>query len=233
MTTQAEIDGSGGERTPSAADIPRQAEVPWGVAVSVAWGSLKRRIFRALVTMSGVVLAIAFLTYMLATRDINRALVALRVDALDVLLQKAGVDIFAANKTDSMMLLLIGLSLLTCLVGIINAMLMAVTERIKEIGTLKCLGATDGFIVRAYFLESSMQGILGTALGLAAGLVTAAAVAAVYYPGYVMPNLPWSRLFVSMAQALLTGVFLSIGASIVPAYWAARKQPVDAMRVEE
>jgi len=238
MKTHTEFAGGAGagaaaDRPPSAADIPRQSQVSWGVAVSVAWGSLRRRILRVLVTMSGVVLAIAFLTYMLVTRDINRALVALKLDALDVLLQKAGVDIFTTGKTDHMMILLIGLSLLTCLVGIVNAMLMAVTERIKEIGTLKCLGATDAFIVRAYFLESSMQGILGTLLGLAFGLAMALAVAASYYPGYVGSNLPWASLLASMGKALLTGTLLSIGASILPAYGAACKQPVDAMRVEE
>ena len=118
--------------------IPSQVPIPWRVAFSLAWSSLRRRFLRSLITMFGVILAIAFLTYMQVTDAILLALIAARDDALNVLLQKAGIDIFAGGGTSPMMLLLLGLSLLTCLVGIVNSMMMAVTERIKEIGTLKC-----------------------------------------------------------------------------------------------
>ena len=46
------------------------------------------------------------------------------------------------------------MSLLVCTVGITNSMLMAVTERFKEIGTMKCLGALDSFVVVLFMLES-------------------------------------------------------------------------------
>ena len=46
-------------------DIPCQVSVPWKVVFSVSWGNLRRRFFRSLITMLGVILAIAFLTYML------------------------------------------------------------------------------------------------------------------------------------------------------------------------
>ncbi len=213
--------------------IPNQREVAWPIAFAVAWGSLRRRFMRAMITMAGVILAIAFLTYMLVTDDINQALLDLRNDAVNMLLQKAGVDILAAGKTDQMMMMLIGLSLLTCLVGIINAMLMAVTERIKEIGTLKCLGALDSFIVKTYFIEASLQGIIGTALGMTIGLLIALLIALSYYHQHVFPNLPWISLGGSLLLALIIGSLISIGAAILPAYWAAQKAPVDAMRVEE
>lgn len=199
---------------------------------SVSWGSLRRRIFRSLITMIGVILGIAFLTYMLVNDSIIKALVALKNDAVNVLLQKAGVDILQSG-TDTMMLLLIGLSLLTCLVGIINAMLMSVTERIKEIGTLKCLGAEDSFIVRTYFVESSLQGVLGTACGALAGLLVGVAVNALAYGGFVFRVFPWLAVVKAELIAFLIGSIMSVLASIAPAYWAARKQPVDAMRVEE
>jgi len=213
--------------------IPNQIEVAWPIAFSVAWGSLRRRFMRAMITMAGVILAIAFLTYMLVTDNINQALLELRNDAVNLLLQNAGVDILTAGATDQMMLMLIGLSLITCLVGIINAMLMAVTERIKEIGTLKCLGALDSFIVKTYFVEASLQGIIGTMLGILVGFVIAILIALSYYHPYVFPNLPWIRLGGSLLIALAIGSLISIAAAILPAYWAAQKAPVDAMRVEE
>lgn len=214
-------------------EIPDQTPVPWGVALMVSWGSLRRRFLRALITMLGVVLGIAFLTYMRVNNDIVHALIQVKDDGLNVLLQKAGVDIYAAQGTDTMMILLIGLSLITCLVGIVNAMLMSVTERIKEIGTLKCLGAEDAFIVKTYFIESSLQGVIGTALGALIGLLIAAGVDLLSYGHWVLAGFPWKAVLLSLTLALFIGSLMSVAASILPAYWAARKQPVDAMRVEE
>ena len=145
----------------------------------------------------------------------------------------AGVVIVAGKSSDSMTLLMLGLSLLTCLVGIINAMLMSVTERIKEIGTLKCLGALDSFIVKTYFIESSLQGVIGTIFGLCTGLVVAIGVSLYSYKGYVFNAFPWFEVLRSLVGALLIGSLISVAAAIAPAYWASIKQPVDAMRVEE
>lgn len=213
--------------------IPNQGSVPWGVAFAVSWGSLRRRFLRSMITMVGVVLGIAFLTYMLVNGSIINALVALREASLNVLLQKAGVDIFSGKGTDTMMIMLIGLSLLTCLVGIINAMLMSVTERIKEIGTLKCLGAQDFFIVKTYFIESSLQGVIGTGLGVLIGLVFAVVVNLITYGKFVLQSFPGPDVLRAVLMALIIGTLMSVVASIAPAYWAARKEPVEAMRIEE
>ena len=217
----------------TAREIPEQTPVPWAVALLVSWSSLRRRFLRSLVTMVGVVLAIAFLTYMQVTNSITHALVAANDNELNVLLQRAGIDIFAPQTTDRMMVLLITLSLLACLVGIINAMIMSVSERIKEIGTLKCLGALDSFIVKTYFIESSLQGVIGTFIGMAVGLVVAFLISYITYAGHVAAHMPGGEVVRALLISLVMGTLLSIVASIGPAYMAARKQPVDAMRVEE
>ena len=213
--------------------IPEQTQVSWMVTVQVSWAGIKRRFFRSLITMSGVVLAIAFLTYMQMQNVIVKGLIKANDQVLNVLLQKAGVDIYAGDSSDRMMLLLIILSLLACLVGIVNSMLMSVTERIKEIGTLKCLGALDGFIIRSYFIESSLQGVAGTALGCIIGMVVAISAALSNYGRYVFPNLAYGGACLALLVSFLVGTLLSIFAAILPAYMAAKKQPVDAMRVEE
>lgn len=220
------------ENTPSG-KIPEQPPVSWALAFAVGWGSLKRRLLRSLVTMLGVVLAIAFLTYMLVADRIAKALVALNDDALNLLLQKAGVEIFSGGKTDSMMILLISLALLTCLVGIINSMLMAVTERIREIGTLKCLGALDSFIVKTYLSESAVQGLMGTVLGIVIGLLVGLAVSLKAYGTWVWKGFPVAAVLGAMGTAFLLGGLISIVAAILPAYFAAKKEPVEAMRVEQ
>ena len=199
----------------------------------VSWNSLKRRLGRSIVTMIGVILAIAFLAYMLINNSITFALIAAQDDKLSVLLQERGVDIYSQGETDSMTILLICLALITCLVGIVNSMLMSVTERVKEIGTLKCLGAKDFFILQSYFIESSLQGVLGTIVGIFLGAFVAVGTALLSYKGFVFPYFPWMGLLGAMALSFVIGSFISVVASIAPAYWAARKEPVEAMRVEE
>ena len=213
--------------------IPDQYSIPWSVAFQVSWAGVRRRIFRSAITMLGVVLAIALLTYMFVTQNITDSLVRANIDDLNLLLQKAGIDIFSTNRVDSMTILLITLSLVTCLVGIINAMLMSVTERIKEIGTLKCLGALDSFIVKSYFIESSLQGFLGTLFGIVIGLLVAILIAMTNYGRFVFAYFPGLATVQSALIAAVTGLLISITASIAPAYWAAKKEPVEAMRVEE
>ena len=214
-------------------DIPDQIRVPWTIAGKISWAGLRRRLLRGMITMAGVVLAIAFLSYMLVTDDITDALVALQNEQLNLLLQKAGVDVYGAGEEDSMMFLLLGLSLFTALVGILNSMIMAVAERIREIGTLKCLGATDRFIVKSYFIESSLQGVLGALLGTILGLIVAVFVATINYGGYVLQSFPALQIIVAMGMSLIVGGLIAICASILPAYMAAKKEPVEALRVEE
>jgi ABC-type lipoprotein release transport system permease subunit len=60
---------------------------------------------------------------------------------------------------------LVIMSLLVCAVGITNSMLMAVTERFREIGTMKCLGALDLFVVELFLLESGLMGVIAAAAG--------------------------------------------------------------------
>lgn len=230
MTTTMPTPAAAATPTPT---IPEQRHVTWAVTLQVSWAGIKRRFFRSLITMSGVVLAIAFLTYMQVMNDIVKSLVLANDVVLNAMLQKAGVDIYAADASDRMMILLIILSLMACLVGIVNSMLMSVTERIKEIGTLKCLGALDGFIIRSYFIESSLQGVAGTVLGCILGLAVALTAAISNYHGYVLTRFPWLGVTGSLVVSLLIGTLLSVVAAILPAYLAAKKQPVDAMRVEE
>ena len=214
-------------------DIPRQSPVPWRIAVQVSMAGIKRRLIRSLITMIGVVLAIAFLSHILVTDALTQALVRLNNDELNIILQRTGVDIFSGGETDDMMILLTILTIMTCTIGIINAMLMAVAERVKEIGTLKCLGARDQFIIKMYFIESSFQGIIGAVIGLVTGCVVAITVAIVNYGLFVFKGFPFLGILNAMGISFLAGSLMAVTASIIPAYAAARKQPVEALRIEE
>lgn len=224
------------EAVNSSTAVPESYTVPWGVVFSVSLGSLKRRRMRAFVAMIGVILAIAFLCYMLVNSAIVHALIAVDGpdrDRINALLQGAGIDKLRMSGTDTRMFILTTLSLITCLVGIVNAMLMSVTERVKEIGTLKCVGALDSFIVKTYFIESLLQGVAATILGIVVGLIFGFVASTVSFQGFAWSYCPWLKILGMVGLSFAIGTVISIVASIAPAYWAATKQPVEALRVEE
>ena len=127
---------------------------------------------------------------------------------------------------------LIGLALLVAFVGILNAMLMSVTERFREIGTMKCLGALDGFIIKLFLLESAFQGVVGTLIGIVLGLGMSLIGASVNYGSYAWKKLPAQQILIAILICLAVGIALTIVGAVYPAWRAARMQPIEAMRVE-
>jgi hypothetical protein len=127
---------------------------------------------------------------------------------------------------------LLALALMVTFVGILNSMLMSVTERFREIGTMKCLGALDSFIIKLFLIESLFQGIIGTSFGIIAGLALSFVNAAINYDGYVWKNITVSGVLTSVVLCLLIGVGLTVAGALYPAWQAARMQPIEAMRVD-
>ncbi len=227
-----------GQIVESRGRVGKQIVLPWGRSIQICAGSIKTRLGRSFVTLLGVILAIAFLMSVLTTRTITDELISRGDENINFRLAKQmGIDVAdpaARDQERQKDYWLIGLSILVCLVGIVNSMLMSVTERIREIGTMKCLGALDSFIVRLFFLESSFQGLLGTAAGIPIGFLLSYARLAL---GFGFGTLNYKHLLLNTVRnggiALVAGTLLTILAAIYPAYVAAKMQPVQAMRVEE
>ncbi len=124
------------------------------------------------------------------------------------------------------------LSFLVCVVGITNAMLMSITERFREIATLKCLGATDSFILIQIVLEAMIQGVIGGLIGLLVGFLVAL-TSSIFQVGFrVFASFDWSMIGFAALFSLLAGVLLSVLSSLYPSAKAARMAPMEAMRVE-
>ncbi len=128
---------------------------------------------------------------------------------------------------------LAALALLVCFVGIVNAMFMTVQERFREIGTMKCLGALDSFIVKIFLVESAMLGLIGTLFGMVIGLVLSVLRQWAVYGGAMWRYLSPGSLVLAAIMAVAVGLILSTLAAIFPARKAARMEPVEAMRIEE
>jgi hypothetical protein len=127
---------------------------------------------------------------------------------------------------------LMAISFVVCMVGISNAMLMAITERFREIATMKCLGATDGFILQQFLMEAGFQGLAGGAVGMVIGALLSTIKCSVIFGGYLFAYFPALGVLGSALVCITTGVLLSTLASVYPSWMASRMAPMDAMRIE-
>ena len=132
----------------------------------------------------------------------------------------AGGAIFTAITTGAALIALIvgGLS-------VINTMLMAVGERVREIGLKKAVGARMGHILREFLLEAVMIGFIGGAIGLFLGWGVTSLVN-LGNPNLGLFLLTWRLVVLS----LVFSIGLGAAAGIIPAFRAARMDPVRALR---
>ncbi len=128
------------------------------------------------------------------------------------------------------------IALVTASLGIVNTMVMSVTERKREIGVLKSLGADESDIRRLFLAESAVIGALGTAGGILFGWGMTRIVSAVAKSYMRREGVPEMELFALppwlILTALAVGIGVSIAAGLYPAARAARVDPVEALRNE-
>jgi hypothetical protein len=198
----------------------RQPQLPWNKAVEFAWKSVRLRLGRSIVTAGGVFLGIAFLASVLISKAI------------------AGADITQDEVARNNWL--VALSLLVCTVGITNAMLMSVTERYREIGTMKCLGAMNGFVLRIFMIEAAAMGLLASAVGaiigmglmvlvkMLVGVPKAAAEAGKTWHG----SLDAGDAGMTFLLCVAIGTLLTMVAAYFPARYASQIPPAGALRMD-
>ncbi len=118
-----------------------------------------------------------------------------------------------------------GISLLVAGVGVMNIMLVSVTERTKEIGIRKALGARKGVILQQFVIEAAVQSSIGGIIGILLGSGATAAVGAI--AGLNATPTP-SAVIISFSVSVAIGLFFGY----TPARRAASLNPIDALRTE-
>ena len=216
--------------------IQRQVRLPFMKSLEISVKSIKVRFFRSLITTLSLVLAVSFLSFVNVGNNIANGMLATGDPDLRITLIRSGYDLGPEGTSvgsSAKQRWIVMLSLLVCVVGIVNAQLMAVTERFREIGTMKCLGALDRFVLRLFILEAGIQGLAGACMGAIIGAVFSLMNAWLRFGTAAVASVSLTSLLVYIAISTGVGVFLSLLGVFYPALVAARMQPVEAMRVEQ
>jgi putative ABC transport system permease protein len=121
------------------------------------------------------------------------------------------------------------ISLLVGGIGIMNIMLVSVSERTREIGIRKAVGAKRRDILRQFLVEASILSLAGGIIGILIAFLFVLLVSGISVGGYTI-QAPFSLDIVLLALAVATLVGISSG--IYPAYHAARMDPVESLRYQ-
>jgi putative ABC transport system permease protein len=205
----------------------RQVHLPLGKAFAIAMQNIRVRFWRSMITAAGVLLGIAFLGATFGQSIIEAHTPMRNLEGLS-----AAAQALQRQEAQVRQVWLVSMSLIVCTVGIANSMLMSVTERFKEIGTMKCLGALDSFIVKLFLLEACFLGVIASLAGFLVGFSGAALAGLIQHGPEVWERLPPLEVLRSFLFSMGAGTVLTVLATIFPAIKAAQLPPAAALRAE-
>ena len=147
-------------------------------------------------------------------------------------------DNFSINKLDSLMgafnnivgavlgigLLVTSIALFVGGIGVMNIMFVSVTERTREIGIRKAIGAKRYSILMQFLFESAVICMIGGLIGIAIATGLTALINATLMPASISPGI--------LIAAVVTSIMVGVFAGLVPAFKGSRLDPIDALRYE-
>lgn len=213
--------------------LQKQPVLPYIKSFEIAIKSIKSRFKRSLITTLTLILAISFFNYIQTNSYIiSQIFISKDYPAIQKLSQMGfeAPDDGKIHETNSKQKWILFLSLLVCIIGIINTQLMAVTDRFQEIGTMKCLGALDQFVMRLFLIEALLQGFIGAAIGALGGTTISLIGLTARLGMKTFSFIYFNEIAVTICTGILLGSCLSIVGVLYPAFLASRMQPVEAMK---
>jgi putative ABC transport system permease protein len=222
------VGSSGGSSSSTTADQDDQAIVPITTASTQLFGGTDRNSVGEI-----LVQATSSSTLPAAYQESNAELLSLHgittASEADFTITPETSLVSTATSVDKTLTVLLGgiagISLLVGGIGVMNIMLVSVTERIREIGLRKALGATPRAIRGQFLVEASVLGLAGGVLGSGLGLLMA----------WILPHFisdPITISPVAMAAAIVVAVGIGVAFGVYPASRAAKLPPIDALRSE-
>ncbi len=193
-------------------ELKGEVKFSFSEALHISFEHIRKRPIRSLITAASIILGIAFMVFLLM---------------MDVLYR-----IGASDPVQSLQYWLVFISLIVCVIGITNSMLIAVHERYKEIGTMKCLGALDQHILKLFLTESMILSLVGGVSGFLIGAVTSLISSSFLLGLDVILRIPAYNILSLLLFSVTLSISLSIAATFYPAYRAAKLSPVEALRYE-
>jgi len=186
-------------------------------AFRLGYDNIKRRFNRSILSVGAIALGIAFFSTLYLMDAFFNVYTQLEGGSLQV---------------ESYQYWLVLVSLVVSVVSITNSMLIAVYERYREIGTMKCLGALDQHILKLFLVESIILALVGGALGFGVGLAGAVTACGFMVGFKFLLQVPLTVFLSLLFAAVSLSLILSTSATIYPAYRAAKLNPVEALRYE-
>ena len=210
------------------ADPDDQAVVPLTTAAALLFGGTTRNTVSQILiqaTSSGALSA----AYQEADAELLNLHGITSSTAADFTITSEQEVLSTATSVDRTLTVLLGgiagISLLVGGIGVMNIMLVSVTERIREIGLRKALGATPRVIRRQFLVEASVLGTVGGLLGAALGVIGAEVL-----PHFISDPITVSP--VAAVGAIVVAIVIGIVFGVYPASRAAKLPPIDALRSE-
>jgi putative ABC transport system permease protein len=139
--------------------------------------------------------------------------------------QIAETEMGMMEKVSKFLLALAGITLAVGCFGVVNTMLAAVHERIRDIGIMRAVGASRNQIIKIFLYEAIIVGIVGGFLGYVVGTVLAYIVGPLIFGGVAVTYVPQYFL-----PALALATFIAVVATVYPAFRASRIKIADSFR---